>query len=219
MATEKSNTKYIDYLDEDPPISGQEWICVSFLSPEGVKNCKIRGFKFRGAFHTREEAEKHAKEIQEKLDPDFHVFVGEGFKWLPWDQDPETVENQEYHEKELNELMKSVKENLLLKKQHENERKKQKMQQAMNNNKEVQSRNKTKERLQKKAMRKKQNIVEEKKKDEKVIEKPEIKEQIEEIDTDAKRLNDEKKSAAELSDGIHKLQEVYAKLLEKSKAK
>jgi hypothetical protein len=122
--TTASTTKKIDFLDEDPVIKGQEWICVSFLSPEGVKNCKIRGFKFRGAFETQEEANKHAKEIQKNLDPDFHVFVGEGFKWLPWDQDPETVNNQEYHEEALNELSKAYKENLMLKKQHENERKK-----------------------------------------------------------------------------------------------
>ena len=52
---------------EDPPIHGQEWICVSFLSPEGISNCKLRGLKFRGAFGTKLEAKEHAKEIQDKL--------------------------------------------------------------------------------------------------------------------------------------------------------
>ena len=42
--TEKKTEKKIDYLDEDPPMESQKWICVSFLSPEGIKNCNIRGF-------------------------------------------------------------------------------------------------------------------------------------------------------------------------------
>jgi DNA repair exonuclease SbcCD ATPase subunit len=214
MTTQKSDKK-IDYLDEDPAIRGQEWICVSFLSPEGVKNCNIRGFKFRGAFGTRLEAEAHAKQIQEKLDPDFHIYVGEGFKWLPWDQDPETVENQEYHEKELNELMKASKENLLLKKQHENERKKQKMQEAMTGNDTLKKKNVVKERLQKKLMKKRKEKVDEK---ETVEQTPDdLKENIEQLSVDEKKLEAEKKDVVELNNGLQKLQEVYAKLLEKNK--
>ena len=30
------NTKYVDLLDEDKPISGQKFVCVSFVSPENV---------------------------------------------------------------------------------------------------------------------------------------------------------------------------------------
>jgi hypothetical protein len=32
----KPNPKYIDVLDEDPPIAGQKFACVSFISPEKV---------------------------------------------------------------------------------------------------------------------------------------------------------------------------------------
>lgn len=215
MENIKSTDKKIDYLDEDPAIESQKWICVSFLSPEAVKNCKLRGFKFRGAFATRQEAEAHAKEIQEKLDPDFHIYVGEGFKWLPWDQDPETVENQEYHEKELNELMKATKENLLLKKQHENERKKQKIQAAMEENIAV-KRNNTKERLQKKLMKRraaKGDVATESEKS--LVNPEELKEKMEKLSVDEKKLEEEKHDVAELNTGLQKLQEVYNKLLEK----
>ena len=30
------NTKYIDLLDEDRPLSGQKFVCVSFVSPENI---------------------------------------------------------------------------------------------------------------------------------------------------------------------------------------
>ncbi|QKF93896.1 hypothetical protein QKU48_gp0438 [Fadolivirus algeromassiliense] len=107
----QSTTKYIDYLTEDEPIPGQLWVCLSFLSPEGIKNCSVRGLKIRGVYGTRQEADKRAEELQ-KLDPDFHVFVGELGKWLPWDPDPNDVKDQVYQEKELNDLMKGYKENM-----------------------------------------------------------------------------------------------------------
>jgi len=30
------NPKYIDVLEEDKPIAGQKFVCVSFLSPENI---------------------------------------------------------------------------------------------------------------------------------------------------------------------------------------
>ena len=30
------NPKYVDLLDEDKPVAGQKFACVSFLSPEGI---------------------------------------------------------------------------------------------------------------------------------------------------------------------------------------
>ena len=32
----KANPKYIDLLDEDKPIAGQQWVCASFVSPEKI---------------------------------------------------------------------------------------------------------------------------------------------------------------------------------------
>ena len=208
-------SKTIDYLDEDPIIHGQEWICVSFLSPEGVKNCKLRGFKFRGAFPTRQEAEAHAKEIQSKLDPNFHVYVGEGFKWLPWDQDPETVENQEYHEKELNELMKATKENLLLKKQHEQERKNQQIKEAMEKNDAVMRTNKERARLQRKLMKKQQEKTEQTNNEK--AEPPEIKCETEKLNTEETKVSEEKKKLNELNSCLSKLQATYDKLIDDTK--
>ncbi len=101
----KPNDKYtkIDTLDEDTPIQGQQFVCVSFVSPEGVMNTKARAVKFRGAFPTYEKAKAHAAKLQ-KEDPYFDIFVGEGGKWLLWDPDPHSVESVKFGNKEMQKL-------------------------------------------------------------------------------------------------------------------
>lgn len=108
---DKNNNK--DYLKEDEPINGQNFVCLSFISPEGIKNTTVRALKIRGVFDTYEEAQEHAKRLQEK-DPHFHIFVGEVGKWLPWDPNPddkEKVKDSEYYEQELQKLIKGYEEN------------------------------------------------------------------------------------------------------------
>jgi len=151
----------IDYLEVDKPIPGQNYVCLSFVSPEKIiedKNiffCKkflkslnndlkltdqniedkfqdfiemyhqklqsdfdskndnktsIRGLKIRGVYESRREAEIRAKVLQ-RMDKSFHVFVGQVGYWLPWDPNPNNIQNQQYAEKELNNLVKSYKEN------------------------------------------------------------------------------------------------------------
>ena len=148
-----SQTKNIDYLKEDKPIPGQLWVCISFLSPEGIKNCSVRGLKIRGVFGTRQEADERAKELQE-YDPDFHVFVGEMGKWLPWDPDPNDIEDQVYQEKELNDLMKGYKDNLSKAKKVQEERKEEMIKKAAVNEQSRDS--KAKAKLQKKLASQKQ---------------------------------------------------------------
>lgn len=70
----------------------------------------VRGLKVRGVYSTHKEACARAKKLQ-KNDPVHNVFVGQVGYWLPWDPDPSRVGDQEYAEKELNELMKKYKEN------------------------------------------------------------------------------------------------------------
>lgn len=114
--------KIIDHLTNDPLIDNQQWVCMSFVSPEGIKNCTLRALKIRGVFATREEADTRAKYLQ-SIDPDFHVFVGEVGKWLPWDPEPTSVDNNQYREDELNTLMSEYKKTLANAQQTEAERK------------------------------------------------------------------------------------------------
>lgn len=153
------NDTETDYLEVDRPIPGQNYVCMSFVSPEKVLEDKnhyfvkeflkslnknfdetdleskydqfmdtnketlqknfdkinggktsIRGIKVRGIYDTKREAEVRAKVLQ-RMDKSFHVYVGQVGYWLPWDPNPDSVENQEYAEKGLNHLVKSYKDN------------------------------------------------------------------------------------------------------------
>lgn len=163
-----------DYLEVDPPIPGQNFVCLSFVSPEemirkksiyegrkfletlfnrtkleesnperltleqAISQCTIegyldyavaheeentrrfndenefrtsvRGLKVRGVYESMKDAQRRAKVLQSR-DPTFHVFVGQVGYWLPWDPNPDNIENQEYSEQTLNEIVKKYKEN------------------------------------------------------------------------------------------------------------
>jgi hypothetical protein len=157
-----------DFLEVDPEIPGQKYVCLSFVSPEEVLKNKelffvhsflktmaekydlkfedledkykdflfarqedlekkfyedndfrttIRGLKVRGVYDTLKEAQVRSKVLQRR-DPAFNVYVGQVGFWLPWDPNPLKVENQEYAEQQLNELVKKYKENQEMKDQH-----------------------------------------------------------------------------------------------------
>lgn len=100
----------MDHLDEDAKIPKQNFVCISFLSPEKVKgseNKNIRGLKIRGCFETREEADKHVEKLRQ-ADKLFDIYVGEVGKWLPWDE-TEQVEDEKYDDEQLQTLMEGYK--------------------------------------------------------------------------------------------------------------
>lgn len=69
-----------------------------------------RGLKIRGSYSTAEEASARAKKLQ-RNDDVHNIFVAEVGKWLAWDPSPNNIAEQEYQNDQLNELMKSYKEN------------------------------------------------------------------------------------------------------------
>jgi hypothetical protein len=64
----------------------------------------VRGFKFRGAYPTQQEAELRCKMLRE-MDPNFDIFVGPVGQWLCWDPEAYKTGRTEYMEEELNQLM------------------------------------------------------------------------------------------------------------------
>ena len=70
----------------------------------------IRGVKLRGNYGTQEEATARAKKLQ-RNDPVHNIYVAQVGKWLAWDPNPHDVAEHEYAEDQLNDLMKSYKEN------------------------------------------------------------------------------------------------------------
>jgi Family of unknown function (DUF5832) len=99
----------IDCLDEDDPITGQQYVLLSFISPEGVMNCKIRGVKVRGVYDSIEKANKMAAKLNK--DDKYHsIFVGQVGKWLPWDPSAKQVEEEKYGNDKLNNIMRKAHE-------------------------------------------------------------------------------------------------------------
>lgn len=98
-----------DNLDEDPQISGQKYVILSFLSPEGILNCKERAVKVRGVFDTMEQAQEHCTKL-EKTDKYFKLFIGEVGKWLDFDPPAERVEKEMTSNKQYQKLLDAQRE-------------------------------------------------------------------------------------------------------------
>ena len=80
------------------------------FSAQNDSQTSVRGVKIRGVFDTYREAQVRAQVLQ-RMDRSFHVFVGQVGYWLPWDPDANKVEDQQYLENELNNLVHKYKEN------------------------------------------------------------------------------------------------------------
>lgn len=111
-------------LDDDyVTVPGQLFALMSFVAPTGTnqKNDKF-GMKIRGCFATKEEANSHVKRLQQ-ADGVTDIYLVDMYKWLLIPPDPNAVDNHEYQEDFLNNLVKGYRESQLLAKQHFNERK------------------------------------------------------------------------------------------------
>lgn len=172
-----------DFLGVDKPIPGQNFACLSFLSPKKILDDKnnflfynfiknslqvdieyskfktdymnyvdlnndklshefdennnfqtsTQGVKVRGVYNTQNEASIRAKVLQ-KIDPSFNVFVGQVGYWLPWDPNPDSIQDQEYSNDQLNNLAKKYKENEILRDNFYEDDKQEKIKETLSNN-------------------------------------------------------------------------------------
>jgi hypothetical protein len=72
--------------------------------------CNTRGVKIRRVFPSYEEAQLWVKVLQRKYPKD-NLFIGRVGCWLPWEPSEHLMENIEYANAQLNELMRKYKEN------------------------------------------------------------------------------------------------------------
>jgi len=106
-------TSRVDYLDEDEVVpNGQRFALVSFVGPEQRQKNEKLGMKIRGCFATREEAAAHVKKLQ-ATDGIVDIFLLEVGKWALIPPSIEDIDDVEYQEKYLQDLMKSYKESQL----------------------------------------------------------------------------------------------------------
>jgi len=117
-------------LATDPiKVPGQNWACVSFVSPDSTQKCKSIGMKIRGVFDTQEEAKNHIQQLI-RLDPTFDIFICDMYNWCLVPPDPEQIGNQEYQDETLNGIISGYRKNQIFAKEHFEERKREMMAQA-----------------------------------------------------------------------------------------
>lgn len=116
-------TAYPELEDDYVTVPGQLFALVSFVAPTGTnqRNDKF-GMKIRGAFATKDEAHQHVKRLQQ-ADGTMDIYLVDMYKWLLIPPDPTAIDNQEYQEEFLNDLIKGYRENQAMAKQHFQERK------------------------------------------------------------------------------------------------
>ena len=144
-----SDTK--DYLYEDPPVPNQKFVCLSILTPKNFKDTKetMSTLKVRGCYDSFEEASKRG-EFLRNIDPHINVYVGEVGKWLPFDDDPEKAKQQEYQNKQLNNLMKGYTENQEKAKEFHEQRKNELILKTLKENEEKEKRRTARDERRKK---------------------------------------------------------------------
>jgi len=94
---------------QNEKLENQNWYCVSFLTEE---NKTLVGVKISGCFNTNEEADNHSRSLRD-INDSVSILVGELYKWQPFNPSPDSLEagESEYANPQLNDTMKSKKEN------------------------------------------------------------------------------------------------------------
>ena len=181
-----SKGKKIDYLKEDPQIYGQNWVCLSFLTPENVKmDSDVRSVKVRGVFGSEDEARNRCEEIR-KFDTDFNVYIAPVGKWLAWCDDPEKASDFNYANDKLNNMMKSYYENQAHAKEMYNKRKDEMIADSVKKNEKLKRQNEEERRIAEEANAEAEDVP------------PSIESSVVEEVEEAATVDDELKNAEEL---------------------
>lgn len=124
-----AGTQYVDFLEEDYVHSGDlRYALISFVTESDTGRQRLEGtpgkiaLKIRGAFATKEEANVHIKRLM-KCDGAFDVYLVDMYRWLLVPPDASSIQDVQYQEKFLSDMIQSYKESQLDAKQHFEERK------------------------------------------------------------------------------------------------
>jgi len=113
----------IDYLDEDViTVPGQTYALISCVGPSAAQRSDKVAIKIRGVFSNKEDAERHVKKLM-AADNAFHIYLVETGKWLQMPPPTEDIDEQEYSEKFMNDLMKGYRQSQTEAKIHHEQRK------------------------------------------------------------------------------------------------
>ncbi len=91
-------------------VPGQNFALVSFVGPNQRQKNEKLGMKIRGVFGTREEATAHVKRVQRSGDNLVDIYLLDLYQWCLIPPDPDQIEDHEYQEEFLQNLMKGYAE-------------------------------------------------------------------------------------------------------------
>ena len=128
-AFKASNTMEVNLATDPIKVPGQNWACVSFVSPESTQKNKSIGMKIRGVFDTRDEATEYVKRLI-RLDPVFDIYICDMYNWCLVPPDPEHIADQTYQDETLNSIIGEYRKNQIYAKEHFEERKRELIEQA-----------------------------------------------------------------------------------------
>lgn len=95
----------VNHLEPDTfTIPGQNYALINVVSPKSNQKNEDFAVKIKGVFATLDDAKAHAEKIN-KIDPTFDLFLVELYKWLPIPPSIDDIENQEYQDKKLNDII------------------------------------------------------------------------------------------------------------------
>jgi len=101
----------MDTLEQDYiTVPGQLYACISIVGPDCPQKTDKFGIKLRGAFPSRDDAERHAKRLQ-KEDATFDIYVVDMYKWLLVPPDRDHIDDVHYSNERLEEIMSKYREN------------------------------------------------------------------------------------------------------------
>jgi hypothetical protein len=125
----------IDYLFEDPPITGQKYALVSIVGPNMPQKCDVWGLKIRGVTNTLEQAKSQTQKLI-RIDNNYDIYTVEVGKFFPLAVDPLELTDVEYQNEQLNNLIKGYLENREAANEQWHTRKNEMMQKAVQEGKD-----------------------------------------------------------------------------------
>lgn len=105
-------------------IPGQSFALVSFVGPSCPQKNERLGMKIRGVFATKEDASAHVKRIQRSGDNIVDIYLLDLYQWAVIPPDPKDIEDHEFQEKFLQDMMSGYAESQRAAKSQFEERKK-----------------------------------------------------------------------------------------------
>ena len=112
-------------------VPGQNFALVSFVGPNCRQKTDRLGMKIRGVFATKDEATAHVKRLQRSGDTMIDMFLMDMYQWAVVPPNPEEIEDHEFQEKFLQDMMKGYAESQRAAKSQFEDRKRKVMQEGL----------------------------------------------------------------------------------------